>query len=195
MSRCFSKQQRDAVSLVSDLDASELHADHINPHANGGETTVENCQLISPSVNRSKSDAAYAPREWQQRFQTTWESRTSGNPFLMVAVPGGDKRSRDATTRNNITGEEAVTGTSKAYTLSRLQKESPELFEAVCRKELSANAAAIKAGFRKKPNPEDVCIKAFRKSENRVMAIRSIVKELTGQERELLIEMLSGKDE
>lgn len=91
MSRCFSKQQRDAVSLVSGLDASELHADHINPHANGGETTVENCQLISPSVNRSKSDAAYVPREWQQRFQTTWESRTSGNPFLMVAVPGGGK--------------------------------------------------------------------------------------------------------
>lgn len=113
----------------------------------------------------------------------------------MKGQEGGDKRSRDATTSNNVTGEEAVTGNSKAYTLSRLQKESPELFEAVCRKDLSANAAAIKAGFRKKPNPEEVCIKAFRKSENRVMAIRSIVKELTGQEREMLIEMLSGKDE
>lgn len=96
---------------------------------------------------------------------------------------------------DNIMRQAQEQGTSKAYTLSRLQKESPELFEAVCRKELSANAAAIKAGFRKKPNPEEVCIKAFRKSENRVMAIRSIVKELTGQERELLIEMLSGKDE
>lgn len=94
---------------------------------------------------------------------------------------------------DNINGQTRDTGTSKAYTLSRLQKESPELFEAVCRKELSANAAAIKAGFRKKPNPEEVCIKAFRKSENRVMAIRSIVKELTGQERQLLIKMLSGE--
>jgi hypothetical protein len=44
----------------------------------------------------------------------------------MKGQEGGDKRSRDATTRNNITGEEAVTGTSKAYTLSRLQKVNQE---------------------------------------------------------------------
>lgn len=41
-------------------------------------------------------------------------------------------------------------GNTKAYTLSRLKRESPELFQAVCDGELSANAAAIKAGFRKK---------------------------------------------
>ena len=81
------------------------------------------------------------------------------------------------------------------YTLRRLKRDAPELLVQIESGQLSVNAAAIKAGFRKKPNPEEVCIKAFRKSENRVMAIRSIVKELTGQERELLIEMLSGKDE
>ena len=40
-------------------------------------------------------------------------------------------------------------GTGKAYTVSRLKRESPELLQQVVAGELSANAAAIKAGFRK----------------------------------------------
>lgn len=84
-------------------------------------------------------------------------------------------------------------GTDTEYTLRRLKRDAPELLVQIESGELSVNAAAIKAGFRKKPNPEEVCIKAFRKSENRVLAIRSIVKELTGQERQLLIKMLSGE--
>jgi hypothetical protein len=51
--------------------------------------------------------------------------------------------------RNNITEVKATTGTGKAYTVSRLKRESPELFQQVVAGELSANAAAIKAGFRK----------------------------------------------
>lgn len=51
---------------------------------------------------------------------------------------------------NNITEVGRVTGTSASYTVSRLQHESPELFEKVKAGELSANAAAIQAGFRKK---------------------------------------------
>ena len=84
-------------------------------------------------------------------------------------------------------------GNDTEYTLRRLKRDAPELLVQIESGELSVNAAAIKVGFRKKPNPEEVCIKAFRKSENRVMAIRSIVKELTGQERQLLIKMLSGE--
>jgi hypothetical protein len=41
-------------------------------------------------------------------------------------------------------------GTSTSYTLSRLSRESPDLYEQVRRGDLSANAAAIKAGFRRK---------------------------------------------
>lgn len=44
-------------------------------------------------------------------------------------------------------------GNSRAYTLTRLKREAPELHEAVCRGELSANAAAIQAGFRKRLSP------------------------------------------
>jgi hypothetical protein len=43
------------------------------------------------------------------------------------------------------------TGNSLRYTLARLKRERSDLFARVRSKELSANAAAIKAGFRKKP--------------------------------------------
>lgn len=39
-------------------------------------------------------------------------------------------------------------GTSETYTLARLRRDDPDLAQAVERGELSANAAAIKAGFR-----------------------------------------------
>ena len=47
-------------------------------------------------------------------------------------------------------------GNSRAYTLNRLSREAPELFEKVLNKELSANAAAIEAGFRKKQTPIEI---------------------------------------
>lgn len=54
--------------------------------------------------------------------------------------------------RNNITDHEPVKrGTSLAYTLDRLERERPDLYAKVIAKEMSANAAAIEAGFRKPP--------------------------------------------
>jgi len=47
----------------------------------------------------------------------------------------------------------ATQGTSKSYTLNRLRREHAELFERVVAGELSANAAAIEAGFRKVKTP------------------------------------------
>jgi hypothetical protein len=50
-------------------------------------------------------------------------------------------------------------GTSRAYTLDRLQRTEPELYQRVVDKtlpkeqRLSANAAAVLAGFRNKPSP------------------------------------------
>jgi hypothetical protein len=43
----------------------------------------------------------------------------------------------------------------RSYTVSRLQREAPELFAKVAAGEISANAAAIKAGFRKRKSPLD----------------------------------------
>jgi hypothetical protein len=55
-------------------------------------------------------------------------------------------------------------GTSKAYTLRRLKRESPELYQEVCDGTLSANAAAIKAGFRKEPTAIDLLKRAWKKA-------------------------------
>jgi hypothetical protein len=47
----------------------------------------------------------------------------------------------------------APQGNSRAYTLDRLKRERPDLFAKVTAGKLSANAAAIEAGFRKVPQP------------------------------------------
>ena len=65
----------------------------------------------------------------------------------MVERPG--KRPKvNSDNITNKTGDER--GTAKAYTLSRLEREAPELFKDVCDGKTTANAAAIKAGFRQK---------------------------------------------
>jgi hypothetical protein len=64
---------------------------------------------------------------------------------------------------DNIKGTNASTGTSKAYTLSRLKRENAELFQQVVAGELSANAAAVKAGWRKKLTPLESIMKLLPK--------------------------------
>ena len=55
-------------------------------------------------------------------------------------------------------------GNSRAYTLSRLKVEEPKLFEEVKAGRMSANAAAIKAGFRKKLTVCEQIEKLFKKA-------------------------------
>ena len=52
--------------------------------------------------------------------------------------------------------KKADAGTSRAYTLTRLKNERPDLFERVVAKELTANRAAIEAGWRKKETAHNV---------------------------------------
>lgn len=73
----------------------------------------------------------------------------------MTPSKGGDgsnqhNEKKRANNNNIIISSPSTQGTSKSYTLSRLEKESPELFRRVIAGELSANAAAIEAGFRVK---------------------------------------------
>lgn len=67
----------------------------------------------------------------------------------MVGKHGGDRKSEEAIKPDNRSLEDEY-GTTRSYTLSRLKREFPELFQRVVDKELSANAAAIQAGFRVK---------------------------------------------
>ena len=61
------------------------------------------------------------------------------------------------------TKEKADAGTSRAYTLVRLKNERPDLFSKVCAKELTANAAAKQAGWRKEQSPLDAAKRAWKK--------------------------------
>jgi hypothetical protein len=57
---------------------------------------------------------------------------------------------REGNQADNISLNKPEYGTSAAYTLARLNRDRPDLAEKVRAKELSPNAAAIEAGFRKR---------------------------------------------
>jgi superfamily II DNA or RNA helicase len=86
--RRFTKAQRIAVQLVQDTDGE---ADHIKPFSCGGATTVENCQLMSPTLNKKKGAFDFKPREWQEEFLQAWGDRKPAEPFMLIAIPAGGK--------------------------------------------------------------------------------------------------------
>ena len=71
-------------------------------------------------------------------------------------------------------------GNSNERVLRRLARDKPELLDAIERGELSVNAAAIKAGIRKKPTQAEICINSFRKcdQEQRVEILRILSDEV-----------------
>jgi hypothetical protein len=76
---------------------------------------------------------------------------------------------------HNVT---TLRGNKRAYALDRLKREFPKLFDKVVAKELSANAAAIKAGFRKPPNPFKQIKKLLPKlSRDELVEIQTMVTE------------------
>lgn len=81
-------------------------------------------------------------------------------------------------------------GNSKAYTCERLSKVAPELFEEVKAGRMSANAAAIQAGIRKKPTPEEQCVKAFCKCHSRLVPLKVIIESLEPHERAVVMDWL-----
>lgn len=86
--REFSKKQKQAVELVSDRTGE---ADHITPYSLGGETKVENCQMLDSTMNKKKSAFQFKPRKWQTEFLREWDEREQHAPFMLIAIPGGGK--------------------------------------------------------------------------------------------------------
>ncbi len=86
----------------------------------------------------------------------------------MKSERGGDhttQQGKQQAKRNNVTDcSESVTGNSKAYTCERLKREAPDLFEEVKAGRMSANAAAIQAGIRKKPTALEQLFKWWKKA-------------------------------
>lgn len=85
--RLFTKKQKVAVELVT---GQAGHGDHVIPHSKGGQTSVENCQLISEAANLKKGAFFFDPRRWQLEFFRQWMARAI-NTFLLIAIPGGGK--------------------------------------------------------------------------------------------------------
>jgi hypothetical protein len=71
--------------------------------------------------------------------------------------------SNDLFTPDEPAEKKSTQGTSRAYTLDRLERERPDLFELVVQEEMSANAAAIMAGWRKQATALETAQRAWKK--------------------------------
>lgn len=79
-----------------------------------------------------------------------------------LGTHGGDRRSdkvRDQGSIGNLKG-----GNNTAYTLARLDRDRPELAAEVRAGRMTANAAAIEAGFRRKPTPFETLTRVWAKA-------------------------------
>lgn len=89
-----------------------------------------------------------------------------------LAKHGGDRKSEDYQVDNvNL---KTKGGNDTEYTLRRLARDCPEMLDKIEAGELSVNAAAIQAGIRKKPTPEEQCRAAFMRCSDQ----RAMLKEL-----------------
>lgn len=79
-----------------------------------------------------------------------------------LAKDGGDRRSREYQVDN--IKPKTKGGTSATYILKRLKRDRPDLFARVTAGELSANAAAIEAGWRKQPSALEQLRKAWKRA-------------------------------
>lgn len=75
---------------------------------------------------------------------------------------GGSRRKADISKINNV--NLAKGGNSRAYAVSRLKRQRPDLFDEVKEGKMSANAAAVLAGFRKVRTPLQLLRSAWGKA-------------------------------
>jgi len=118
--------------------------------------------------------------------------------ILEAMEPGRERRGSTEAERanrvDNINSTSSKGGTSALYTLKRLKRERPDLFQEVIGGGKSANAAAIEAGWRKRLSDLDRVIKLLRKlsplDRQRVRTMLDEIetsKKLTTQQRESLL--------
>lgn len=92
---------------------------------------------------------------------------------------GGKSHKEAIVNHNNVMNDKetkASQGNSIEYTLRRLRKDHPELHEKVINNELSPNAAAIEAGFRKKQITVTLEVDAIVKVIKRYLAPEQITQ-------------------
>jgi len=139
--RSFSQRQRRALYLAADGHCENCgdeleegwHADHVIPHSMGGGTTIENGQALCSNCNLIKSDNINNMR---------FKSDVFGPPPHSTPLDW-DERDNFRNTKDRGTDDES-------YALRRLKRDHPDLAKKVLDGQMSANAAAIEAGFRDK---------------------------------------------
>ena len=149
------------------------------------DNAANNLEAVPRSVKRVIETEAWRKREFRGRvfehatfldFITAKPLAGCGWPPDKVAAllkddPEVEALWREATTSkphvHKVDGDNVTIkpsrGNKRAYTLDRLKRERRDLFDKVCAGELSANAAAIEAGFRKVSNPLEVVLKLLPK--------------------------------
>jgi hypothetical protein len=83
-------------------------------------------------------------------------------------------------------------GNTRAYTLDRLKRERPDLFDKVKAGKLSANAAAIEAGFRKPAKTFERALKQLSTfTPSQLLDLRARIDELLGKQTRTDAEVVS----
>jgi hypothetical protein len=107
----------------------------------------------------------------------------------LAGKKGGRPKKEDNLSNLQVTSP----GNSNERVLRRLARDKPEMLDRIESGELSVNAAAIAAGIRKKPTPEEACVKAFAKAANRLQVFQSLVSQLDPHEVEVVSMWLKDK--
>ena len=112
------------------------------------------------TTSRHEGGCGWEPKYVEALVKKSGDKDTLGKfRRAITRKRGGDQKSEDARiNRSNTTNDRGL-----AYTVDRLERERKDLFDQVCAGKLSANAAAIKAGFRKKPTPFEIVLKLLPK--------------------------------
>jgi hypothetical protein len=125
---------------------------------------------------------------FDEKLATRWRNEFVGDHPL---PKWGTNQHTDEQGGGNIVTS-SIRGNDTNYTLRRLARDFPEMLQRIQDGELSVNAAAIECGIRKKPTQAQICVKAFRKAENRLEALKLIAGELEPYEKAILKEWIDG---
>ena len=126
-----------------------------------------------------EKEVGYSEIQWQQK--------------LAEAEANKDRQKRGPKPKeSNSTNFVEIGSTNKnENVLRRLARDHNNIFEKVKSGELTINQAAIAAGIRKKPTPEEIVAKSFAKATNRLETLKTLLGHLTDAEKQVIKDWLS----
>ena len=109
------------------------------------------------------SEVGYTESDLQKRQVQVAEASLKPMP-----KKGGDRKSKEAREADQSTNSTLIRGCNTDYTLRRLARDGHEdLLASIAAGDVSVNQAAIQVGYRKKPTPEEICVRAFQQCDDR----------------------------